>query len=305
MSQSPSLEQWAVALERHVGVRQDALKAAFNEAPEWRKSTKYPESLVRKDWELSLQHMEKTGEAKVVYAPCDQEKKDLAEARMRNALERAGVTRDLLHCSLSKYDYGAWNMAPDAIKKAQASITEYAQTPAGFLILVGNTGVGKDHIAVGIMRRMIRQRIASRFLTPARIDAMIRATWGRRTGEDAGTVMEKLTSTPFVVCSDLGVTEKTPPLAEFLTRRFEMGLPTVITTNLQTASAKGMPSEATLRGFLGDRLASRLNQARTAVISIDGADYRGSDACRRAYKENALNTFDALRNSCINANEYE
>lgn len=145
------------------------------------------------------------------------------------------------------------------------------------LVLAGNTGTGKTHLAVAALNREIekRQRIG-RFIAVKRLLEEIR----RRYNDDEGlgsaqTYMDSLAGWPVLVLDDMGVERTTPWVIEQMTdlidRRVAAGHTTIITTNLSTAEDVGKHYGG---GITGSRIASRLGARFYTWIRSEGMDAR-------------------------------
>lgn len=137
-----------------------------------------------------------------------------------------------------------------------------------FLVLVGGYGLGKSHLAAGVLRAAYEQHnIRGQFLSmPAFMDRL-RDAQSETTEETPEGLQRWLEGLPLVVMDDLGKDKQTEWVSGRLYRainhRYGAGLPTVITIN---------PEEW---GGLDGAVRSRLMDTRTSVVvEIQGRDRR-------------------------------
>lgn len=104
------------------------------------------------------------------------------------------------------------------------------------LFLGGARGVGKTHIAAAITREAILAGIPSRFENFPRALLKIKKTFGSNDGPDEADLIQRTSSSPFLVLDDIGKETlsswaRTTTYLIINEREFE-GLPFVITSNL-------------------------------------------------------------------------
>lgn len=103
------------------------------------------------------------------------------------------------------------------------------------LILAGQSGTGKTHLAYAIARHAIRQRYNVEVVTFIQIMREIKTAWSFKT-ETEQAVIDRYARCDFLLLEEIGVqydsqTEKIF-LFEILDLRYKRALPTVMTTNL-------------------------------------------------------------------------
>ncbi|MFJ2626873.1 ATP-binding protein [Streptomyces sp. NPDC087532] len=141
------------------------------------------------------------------------------------------------------------------------------------LLIVGTTGTGKTHQAYGAVRSLLIAGVRLRWkaITAADLYAELRP----RPGHDGERELMDLARCPLLIIDDLGAAKSSEWTEEIsmrlINRRYNVMLPTLITTNL------GM---ADLRAHIGDRVASRLTEMTDRVI-LDGPDRRRALAAER------------------------
>lgn len=136
-----------------------------------------------------------------------------------------------------------------------------------FLLLSGDTGRGKTHLAIGVMFAVWeRHKVRSRFWPVVDLLARYRATFDKdRATETTEEIDRELERCPLLVLDDLGAQKDTEwaeeQLFRLIDRRHRDRKPTVVTTNL---------GEIQLPARLKSRLA---DQAASTVVHLDGTKY--------------------------------
>jgi len=187
---------------------------------------------------------------------------DCREARNaeldREWLLEAGVPANMLHCTL-----GNWTPENENDRETVKFCHEFTSLKAGFFVLSGDSkGVGKSHLAVGLLRKAR----AGRFITQQEIVSKMRYNYNFRGGED---IIGALKATPFLVLDEVGFSSEgrdvLPALHEILNFRYGMLKKTVLTTNLDRKA---------FINAVGDRLADRIREALLAYRTIAGESKR-------------------------------
>jgi DNA replication protein DnaC len=155
---------------------------------------------------------------------------------------------------------------------AAAYARNYARHPEGWLVLVGDSGVGKTHLAVAIASERIRAGGEVFFAFVPDLLDHLRYTFSPDSRVTYDELFDRVKQTPLLILDDMGSESTTPWAAEKLyqviVHRHNAHLPTIITT-------RAIPSEE------GDPVASRLNDARlVTVLPILGPDHRTGSRAR-------------------------
>ncbi|WP_225848228.1 ATP-binding protein [Streptomyces sp. HPF1205] len=126
------------------------------------------------------------------------------------------------------------------------------------LLLAGVTGAGKTHQAYGAIRALAQAGVGVRWRATTAAD--LYAGLRPRPGSDSEAELAALARCPLLLLDDLGAAKASEWVEEItyrlINRRYNLMLPTLITTNLPIAD---------LRAHLGDRVTSRLAQMTTRV----------------------------------------
>jgi len=184
-------------------------------------------------------------------------------------LAQIGVGKRHLSCSFASYQGG---------DKIKAVCKEFLHTPFD-LVLSGGAGSGKTHLAVAVLRELVRScKILDGtegwcnkdrkgcFISVPELLAKIRATYSDQDGDEE-RLIDTYASVKYLVLDDLGAEKSTEwsitTLYLIIDRRYREMLPTIVTTNL-TVDEIGQG--------LSRRIASRLASGK--VVTIKAPDYR-------------------------------
>ncbi len=147
------------------------------------------------------------------------------------------------------------------------------------LLVSGDTGRGKTHLAVAALRREVMERGGSgRFVDAAHMLDDIRRRYGPEELESAQAFVDSLAAWPLLVLDDLGAERPNDWVVEQVTsligRRLQEGRITIITTNL--ADADAIERHYTVDGnrMGGQRIASRLGPRNYHWVRATGPDMR-------------------------------
>ena len=165
---------------------------------------------------------------------------------------------------------GAGRNARETLQAALVMAQAYANDPDGWLVLLGNSGTGKTHLAVAVANaRLARDDEVFFAFVPDLLDHL-RYTFSPDSRVTYDELFERVKRTPLLILDDLGSETATPwaheKLYQIIVQRHNARLPTIITT-------RQLPSGE------GDPIASRLNDPRIVqVMPIEAPDYRHGGA---------------------------
>jgi DNA replication protein DnaC len=195
----------------------------------------------------------------------------LGEARVPPRFTRAELSTFEHDMDTQRY---AW-------QKANAFVEAFPVVDRG-LLLYGPHGVGKTHLAVGILKACVRSKGARAYFFETReLLRLVRDTYNRSVDETEMEVLRPLLEADLLVLDDLGAERTSEWVQETLglvvNTRYNTKRPTVFTSNLID-----VPDATEPRSFifqLGARTRSRLIEM-CDWVEIQGADIReiGSDA---------------------------
>ena len=161
----------------------------------------------------------------------------------------------------------------ETLQAALGMSTAFARDPDGWLVLVGDSGCGKTHLAVAVANEQLKggEEVFFAFV-PDLLDHL-RYTFSPDSRVTYDELFDRVKQTPLLVLDDLGSETSTPwaneKLYQIVVHRHNARLPTVITT-------RAIPTGSS------DPIASRLNDPRlVAVMPITAPDYRQPGAVPR------------------------
>ena len=151
------------------------------------------------------------------------------------------------------------------------------------LLFHGNCGVGKTHLAVGVLRLLVlSKQVSARFVDETELLRRLQYSYGRDSIETEREVLQPLLSVDLLVWDDLGAGRSTDWVREtmrtILNHRYTRKKHTVFTTNLPLKPTEKPNPEIPKRGFIleetiGAALYSRIREM-CQVVEISGRDYR-------------------------------
>lgn len=139
---------------------------------------------------------------------------------------------------------------------------------ADSVTLIGKTGCGKTHLAVGMLAEFSKKSHDAIFITAPELLLKIRSSFGERASLSEEELIDRYSSCGLLVLDDLG-SEKTSEfsittLYLIIDRRNRSGRKTIITTNLSLEE---------IEQSLGARISSRLSDSKIVKITTM-PDYR-------------------------------
>ncbi len=129
-------------------------------------------------------------------------------------------------------------LSPDqheSLSVAQQYALKFAQSPNGWLLLLGSYGCGKTHLAAAIANVCVERGQPVLFITVPDLLDHLRATFSPSSPATYDDRFEEVRTAPVLILDDLGTESSTPwaqeKLFQILNHRYNTQLPTVITTN--------------------------------------------------------------------------
>jgi len=141
----------------------------------------------------------------------------------------------------------------------------YSHKLNGWLLIMGDFGCGKTHLAAAVANEVISHNVATLFLTVPDLLDWLRYTYSSKETSYEER-FEEIRNIRFLVLDDLGTQNATPwareKLFQIINFRYIHQLPTVITTNLDMSQIE-------------DRVSSRLQDRNLVIkLQIDAPDFR-------------------------------
>ncbi len=178
-----------------------------------------------------------------------------------------------------------------AREQCRRYVEEFLTAEGGFrksgLLFVGSPGVGKTHLAVAVLKELIkRYQVRGRFEDFTELIHRIQATFEPGTVNSKHAILRSVTEAELLVLDDLGAQKLSEWVTEILylviNTRYNRKLPTIFTTNLRLEAPnsdapldreRSAPSEDPLSWRIPSRLVSRLYEM-AKVVQIAVEDFR-------------------------------
>jgi DNA replication protein DnaC len=203
-------------------------------------------------------------------------------------LSSSRIPKRYEHCELSNFEFdGPHAHLMRSRMEACKFVEEYPLDNTG-LLLIGSIGVGKTHLAVGIIKELVASKgIPCLFYDYRELLKEIQNSYNATVQTTELDVLRTVFETDVLVLDELGAVKPTEwvwdTVSLILNTRYNDNRTTIITTNFDdqpAAAASGSlsPARAASRGEtlgdrIGERMRSRLHEM-CRVITLDGTDFR-------------------------------
>jgi DNA replication protein DnaC len=166
--------------------------------------------------------------------------------------------------------------AAKSLKEACDAAQSYAQKPRGWLVLTGDYGSGKTHLAAAIANHRAKLGDPPLFVMVPDLLDHLRATFSPNSQTTFDRLFDEIRTAPLLVLDDLGTQSTTPwareKLYQLFSYRYNAELPTVITIAADALNE------------MDPRLRSRLLDARLCrIVGITAPAYHGKPAGRKTH----------------------
>jgi DNA replication protein DnaC len=192
----------------------------------------------------------------------------------QHRLADANIPKRYLHCTLD--NFSAYNESLEhAVAKARR-VTEAFPVNTRGLLLEGQPGVGKTHLAVAVLKQVIQaSRARGLFYDTRDLLRIIRSTYDPSIRTTELEILRPVMTADLLVLDDLGA-EKTSEWVEetmnlIVNTRYNEKRLTIFTSNYQDIPDDTEPNSLLFR--IGHRMRSRLHEM-CEFVQMDGADYR-------------------------------
>lgn len=204
-------------------------------------------------------------------------------------LDAARIPRRYEHCTLENYDLlrGMDRSISAAHLRARKFVDSYPVETAGTgLLLTGSIGVGKTHLAVGILQALVTERGATGLFYDYRdLLKQVQHSYNPAVAATELEILRPVFEAEVLVLDELGAAKPTDwvwdTVAHILNTRYNDRRTTIITTNYPNAAPLGselsIPKAAMREETLGDRIGERMRsrlQEMCVVVEMHGEDFR-------------------------------
>ncbi len=217
------------------------------------------------------------------------------QARSQTLLAAAGIPKRYEHCELSNFKFdGEYRGLANARLAAYRFVEEYPLDKTG-LVFTGKIGVGKTHLAIGIIRALATSKgVSCAFYDYRTLLKEIQHSYNESVKTTELDILRPVFETEVLVLDELGTVKRATDwvwdtVNLILNTRYNDGLTTIVTTNFPDLPERDRPGntipitskayadyasgEETLGDRIGERMRSRLLEM-CRVVKMEGRDYR-------------------------------
>ncbi len=211
------------------------------------------------------------------------------QSRAARTIARTRIPKRYEHCTLESYEWN-YRSATSSVKKAYGEARRFVEsypieTRGTGLLFTGSIGVGKTHLAVGILQALCLERGATGLFYDYReLLKQVQNSYNRQVQATELEILAPVFDAEVLVLDELGASKPTDwvwdTVAHILNTRYNDRRTTIITTNFANAAPLLGPSadgravrEESLGDRIGERMRSRL-QEMCVVVEMNGADFR-------------------------------
>src|SRR5437870_1694074 len=215
------------------------------------------------------------------------------QARAQTLLAAARIPKRYEHCELSSFttDFpGAHTSLAGARFAASKFVEEYDPRDGTGLLIIGKIGVGKTHLAVGIIKELILTKgLPCLFYDYRELLKQIQNSYNDSVKATELDVLRPVFETEVLALDELGAVKPTEwvwdTVSLILNTRYNDNRTTIITTNYpddaardsngttEFARAQRAARGETLGDRIGERMRSRLHEM-CRIVKMEGADFR-------------------------------
>ncbi|ASD58249.1 MULTISPECIES: ATP-binding protein [Enterobacter] len=195
----------------------------------------------------------------------------LRALRVADLIDNAGIARRFEACEFDNYQAinqdAAKNLA--ACQRYASSWPERLNAGTG-LVMTGNCGTGKNHLAVAMAKSIIRDHLANVEITDVmRLTRAVKSTWRHNAEMTEEDVIERFASLDLLIIDEVGVQFGSPTemtiLQEIINARYESILPTILISNLTFDQ---------LKETIGERIVDRVTDGGRNRLAFGWGSFR-------------------------------
>ncbi|MGA7360508.1 MAG: ATP-binding protein [Candidatus Sulfotelmatobacter sp.] len=214
-------------------------------------------------------------------------------ARNQTLLAAARIPARYEHCELRTFEFDGLHRSLAPARMAACKFVEEYPVDKTGLLLIGTIGVGKTHLAVGIIKELILSKgIACLFYDYRELLKQIQNSYNDTVKTTELDVLRPVFETEVLALDELGAVKPTDwvwdTVSLILNTRYNDNRTTIITTNYpnlaerqrlgnvssrSSEAAKYAAERETLGDRIGDRMRSRLHEM-CRIVTMEGTDFR-------------------------------
>ncbi|MFC1916242.1 ATP-binding protein [Chloroflexota bacterium] len=206
----------------------------------------------------------------------------LVEEKKSSSLDYAWGSEFELQKSMifNNFDWRRVNLSPEQqenLKEVFRIAFDFAKSPEGWVVFMGETGCGKTHLAAAIVNYRYQANQPALFVVVSDFLDHLRSTFSPESKVSYDQLFEKVKTAPLLVLDDFGEQTTTPwareKLYQVLNYRYNAQLPTVITTRYTIDE---------IQENIESSISSRLVDPKISTpFNITAPDYRGDSTSQR------------------------
>lgn len=205
--------------------------------------------------ELSRELSSRAG--RPAYARCQTCVKDQQDEKLRERIHKAGVPLNLCNATFDN-----WTPESENDESHLDQCRRFTKARRGFLVMLGDLGTGKGHLAAAITRHF-RYPL---FIKQSELLRRLRHTYRDKAAVDP---VEQAQDADLLVLDEMGLSaggkDELPMLHDVLDHRYNERKPTVLTGNISITE---------LQSIVGERMEDRLRECAFAVLMFAGNSNR-------------------------------
>jgi DNA replication protein len=167
---------------------------------------------------------------KAILCQCHVEQ--LKRKQQQHLIESSGL---LAFANFRQATFETYDPFIPGVREAYLQAFKFAQAPTGWLLLTGEYGCGKTHLAIAIAKRQIEAGQLVAFQVVPRLLDYLRAAFSPHAEQDYDERFQQLCEAQVLILDDFGTHNNTPwasdKLFQLLNYRYNAQAPTVITMN--------------------------------------------------------------------------